>query len=138
MALDIGEKRVGIAISDMREKIASPVSVENASDVISMTPKFRYLLERWEVEKLIVGLPKTLSGEEGDQAIRIREIAERIALKYQLELEYVDERLSSKEAKNYMRECGMSERDMRGKIDMIAAQIFLQTYLDKNTKSEHL
>ena len=135
MALDIGEKRVGVAVSDSRESIASAISVENAVDVEQCNRRFKELLDRWEVEKLIVGLPKSLNGKEGTQADRIREIAERIALKCELDLEFVDERLSSKEAKVYMHECGMSEKDMRGKIDMIAAQIFLQTYLDKKRTS---
>ncbi len=135
MALDIGEKRVGIAISDARESVATPLSVESANDILQCTPRFRNILERWEVEKLIVGLPKSLSGVEGPQASRIRDAAEAISKACDLEVEFVDERLSSKEAKIYMRECGMSEKDMHGKIDMVAAQIFLQSYLDNNRAS---
>lgn len=131
MALDIGEKRVGIAISDIKETIATPVSVEEAHHVIDCSKKFLDLLDRWEVEKLVVGLPKSLSGESMSQACKIKNIAEKISEKCSLDVEFVDERLSSREAKVYMKECGMSEREMRGKIDMVAAQIFLQTYLDE-------
>ena len=86
---------------------------------------------------LLSGLPYTLSGEEGPQAARIREVAGKIAPRPQvLPVEFTDERLSSQEAKRSLRESGMSERDMRGKIDMIAASVFLQAWLDARNSSE--
>ena len=130
MALDIGETRIGIAISDPGERVASPVCVLSATDVLSHTKPFKRVLEDWEPELLLCGLPRTLSGEEGPQAARIRETATRIARACDLPLEFADERLSSQEAKRSLREKGMSEREMRGKIDMIAASLFLQAWLD--------
>ena len=85
---------------------------------------------------LLSGLPYTLSGEEGPQAARIREVAGKIAKAASLPVEFTDERLSSQEAKRSLRESGMSERDMRGKIDMIAASVFLQAWLDARNSSE--
>ena len=130
MALDIGETRIGIAISDPGERVASPVCVLPATDVLSHAKPFKRVLEDWEPELLLCGLPRTLSGEEGPQAARIRETATRIARACDLPLEFTDERLSSQEAKRSLREKGMSEREMRGKIDMIAASLFLQAWLD--------
>lgn len=136
MALDIGEKRIGIAVSDPGERVASPLAVLPANEVLQHTPSFRRLVEDWEPELLLCGLPRTLSGEEGPQAKRVREAAERIARAVALPLEFSDERLSSQEAKRSLREKGMSERTMRGKIDMIAACVFLQAWLDARVQPE--
>ena len=130
MALDIGEKRVGIAVSDPGERIASPVCVLAADEVLSYSRSFRNTLEDWEPELFLCGLPMTLSGEEGPQAQRVRELAGVVANRTGIPLEFADERLSSTEAKRSLREKGMSEKAMRGKVDMIAASIFLQAWLD--------
>lgn len=131
IALDIGEKRCGVAISDTSATIASPLCVLNTTEFQSgSSPAFKRLLEDWEPELLICGLPKSLSGEEGQQANRIREIAQEIAQRNNLPLEFTDERLSSREAKQRLRDEGYDERTMRGKVDMVAASLFLQSWLD--------
>ena len=136
MALDIGEKRIGVAVSDPGERVASPIAVLPANEVAQKAPSFRRLLEDWEPELLLCGLPRTLSGEEGPQAKRVRAVAEQISRATGLPLEFSDERLSSREAKRSLREKGMSEREMRGKIDMIAASVFLQAWLDARVRSD--
>ena len=130
LALDIGEKRVGIAVSDPDERVASPICVLSADEVAACAKPFRRVLEDWEPELLLCGLPYTLSGEEGPQAARIRACAAAVAEAAGLPLEFTDERLSSAEAKRSLREKGLSEKAMRGKVDMIAASLFLQAWLD--------
>ena len=130
MALDIGEKRVGVAVSDPDERVSSPICVLPADDVRSCSRKFRTILEDWEPELLLCGLPKTLSGDEGPQAQRVRQFANDVSVKTGIPLEFADERLSSAEAKRSLREKGLSEKAMRGKVDMIAASLFLQAWLD--------
>lgn len=122
--------RVGVAVSDPGERVASPVCVLPAQEVLSGAKPFRRVLEDWEPELLLCGLPYTLAGEEGPQAARIREAARRIGAACKLPVEFTDERLSSKEAKRSLREKGMTEKAMRGKVDMIAASLFLQAWLD--------
>lgn len=131
MALDIGEKRVGIAVSDATGRIASPVKVLPASEVIGMARPFRMLLEDYEPEILVCGRPMTLAGEEGPQAARVMEQARAIGRAAGLPVVFADERLSSAEAKRILREQGLNERSMRGKVDMVAASLFLQTWLDE-------
>ena len=131
MALDIGQKRVGVAISDARETVASAICVLNTQDVLYVNKKFKCVLEDWEPDVFLFGKPKTLSGEVGPQAKKVMEVSQAISAKTGVPCEFFDERLSSKEAKNFMRECGMTEKEMRGKIDMVAAQIFLQAFLDR-------
>ena len=136
LALDIGEVRVGIAVCDPGERVASPVCVLPAREVTDNAKPFKRVLEDWEPELILSGLPYTLSGEEGPQASRIRGVAASIGKAAGLPVEFTDERLSSQEAKRSLRESGMSERDMRGKIDMIAASVFLQAWLDARHAGE--
>ena len=128
--MDIGEKRVGIAVCDPGERIASPVCVLPAQEVRSCARSFKSVLEDWEPELLLCGLPYTLSGEEGPQAQRVREFASDVGKQCGLNIEFADERLSSVEAKRSLREKGLSEKSMRGKVDMIAASLLLQAWLD--------
>lgn len=136
LALDIGQARVGIAVSDPGERVASPVCVLPASEVLGNAKPFRRVLEDWEPELLLCGLPYTMAGEEGPQAARVRTAAQKISAACGLPCEFADERLSSREAKRSLREKGLSEREMRGKIDMIAASLFLQAWLDARRERE--
>lgn len=130
LALDIGEVRIGIAASDASGRIASPVKVLPAAEVLAHAKSFRYILEDYEPDVLVCGRPQTLSGEDGPQAERIMAQARQIAAACELPLEFADERLSSAEAKRILREQGLNEKQMRGKVDMIAASLFLQAWLD--------
>ena len=132
LALDIGEKRIGIAVSDRSGSVATPVKVLPAQEVIGLARSFRYILEDYEPDILVSGRPMTMSGEAGPQAKRVESVAEKLARDLNLPLFFEDERLSSSEAKRILREQGMSEKQMRGKVDMIAASLFLQAWLDRN------
>ena len=134
MALDIGKVRCGIAISDPRERVASPVCVLPTKEVEANAVSFRRVCEDWEPEMLVVGLPLTLSGSVGAQAQTNKKIAQHIASQLCIPLEFVDERLSSREAKRILHEKGLSEKQMRGKVDMIAASVFLQSWLDAKNR----
>ena len=124
LALDIGETRIGIAVSSRDGKMAMPVKVLPAAEVTGMAKTFRYLVEDYEPDILVSGRPLTM--------------AQKIADELDLPLEFEDERLSSQEAKRILREQGLNEKQMRGKIDMIAASLFLQTWLDrKNEEVSH-
>ena len=135
VALDIGEVRCGIAASDATGTVASPVKVLPAPEVVSGARSFRRILEDYEPEVLVCGLPMTLAGEQGPQAERIRAVAGQVSAACGLPLEFADERLSSAEAKRILRSQGLSERDMRGKVDMVAASLFLQAWLDARNVS---
>lgn len=130
LALDIGEVRIGIAASDASGRVASPVKVLPAAEVLSCAKTFRRILEDYEPEVLVCGRPQTMSGEDGPQAERVMAQAHSIAEACDLPLEFADERLSSSEAKRILREQGLNEKQMRGKVDMIAASLFLQAWLD--------
>ncbi len=130
MALDIGQVRCGIAISDPQERVASPLCVLPTDDVRHNAPSFRRICQDWEPDMLVAGLPLSLNGQKGPQAQTCRDIAQQVARTLQIPLEFSDERLSSAEAKRILREKGYTEKTMRGKVDMIAASLFLQSWLD--------
>lgn len=132
LALDIGEVRIGIAASDASGRIASPVKVLPAAEVLGISRTFRRILEDYEPEVLVCGRPQTMGGEDGPQAERIMAQARQVADACDLPLEFADERLSSAEAKRILRAQGLKEKQMRGKIDMIAASLFLQAWLDSH------
>ena len=130
LALDIGDARIGIAASDLSGTLASPVKVLPAQEVLSCARSFRYIVEDYEPDVLVCGRPKTLSGEDGPQAQKVMEQGRKIGETLGLPVEFVDERLTSQEAKRILREEGYSEKSMRGRVDMIAASLFLQAWLD--------
>lgn len=132
LALDIGEVRIGIAASDASGRIATPVKVLPAAEVLGISRTFRRILEDYEPEVLVCGRPQTMGGEDGPQAERIMAQARQVADACDLPLEFADERLSSAEAKRILRAQGLKEKQMRGKIDMIAASLFLQAWLDSH------
>lgn len=121
---------MGVAVSDASGRVASPVKVLPAAEVLGHARTFRRILEDYEPDVLVFGRPQTLAGEDGPQAERLMGQARQIAADCGLPLEFADERLSSAEAKRILREEGLRERDMRGKVDMVAASLFLQAWLD--------
>ena len=136
LALDIGDARVGIAVSDRSGQVAMPVTVLPAVEVMQLARSFRQVVEDHEPDVLVCGRPQTMAGEDGPQAERVMEQARTIAKALDLPLEFADERLSSREAKRILRERGLSERKMRGKVDMVAASLFLQAWLDAQNRKD--
>lgn len=136
LALDIGAARIGIAVSDRSGRVAIPVKVLPAAEVEGVSRSFRMILEDHEPDVIVCGLPHTMAGEEGPQAERVRAVAKGIASATGLPVEFTDERLSSIEAKRILRTQGLSEKQMRGKIDMISASLFLQAWLDASGRKD--
>lgn len=130
MAFDIGSARIGVAVSDSSGTVALPVSVVDTAKAKADGALIGRLLGDYEVEKILVGLPLSLDGQEGQQSQVVRMLASSLLGHRGLEIEYADERLSSVEAKRLLAEQGLTEREMRGKLDMHAACLFLQSYLD--------
>jgi putative Holliday junction resolvase len=134
LALDIGEKRVGVAVSDRSGRVATPVRVLGA-DQLGSAGGLRALVDEYEPASFVIGLPLSMDGTEGPQAARVRVVAEGLGDRFGLPVEYVDERLTSVEVSRAMREAGLSERDQRGKRDAVAAALMLQTWLDARSAS---
>lgn len=130
LGFDIGEKRTGVAVGDLRRRVATPCTVVETRALIADGEAIRRLVAEYEPAVLVVGVPLSLDGTEGPQARRIRSLAARIAAHVETPVVFFDERLTSVEAGRRMREAGASERRQRGAKDMVAASIMLQAYLD--------
>jgi len=137
LALDVGEKRIGVAAADDRMGIAIPLTtIEAGSDPVGAVLA---LLHQDRADKLIVGLPLSLNGSLGPQGQRIQAFADALAARLSLPVETWDERLTSVEATRHLRPKGRhSGRRAKGKskaaVDAVAAAIILQAYLDSRSK----
>jgi putative Holliday junction resolvase len=128
LGLDVGEVRIGVAVSDELGMIASPVGmIPRKSDVVA---QLRALIGTYAPAALVVGLPVGLSGREGPQAQATRAFAEEIAAEVGLPLEYYDERLTSSIAEAALISQGTRRERRKEKIDAMAAAVMLQGYLD--------
>jgi putative Holliday junction resolvase len=128
LGLDIGEKRIGVAISDEMGMIASPLVTINAATDVAQ--ELRILIERYGIARIIVGLPIGLSGREGPQAKTVRTVADALASELGIEFVYSDERLSSTVAERSQIKQGTRRDKRKQNIDNIAAAVILQGYLD--------
>lgn len=131
IGLDIGERRIGVAVSDPSGRVATPLVVLDARALARDPSPLRRLFADYEVEEVVVGLPLTLAGEEGRQALAVRTMAERLVEPLGVPVVYHDERLSSTQAERAMAETGADARARRGSVDMVAATLLLQAHLDR-------
>lgn len=127
LGIDYGTKRVGIAISDGLGLMARPLEVASASDVIS---RVEDIVSTYGVTRLIIGLPTALGGHEGVSAEGARRLGDQLAAATGLEVEYIDEKFTSRMAEGALLEKGMKRRQRRETVDKVAAAIILQEYLD--------
>jgi len=130
LALDIGDVRCGVAVSDPSGTVASPVSVLDTVKLKNDQRPLQRLIDDYEVERIAIGLPVTMAGEEGAQARHVRALTAKLLRGIDIPVVYFDERLSSVEARRALREQGVSEREARGSVDKLAATVFLQSLLD--------
>ena len=132
LGLDLGTKTLGISVSDETKTIASTLKTlrfsENNNDEI--LDELKEIVKEFNIEKIVLGLPKNMNNTIGPRALETIEFKERLEkLNYKVELQ--DERLSTVSAHNYMIEADMSRKKRKAKVDALAANIILQTYLDK-------
>ena len=132
LAIDFGEKRVGLALSDPTKIIAKPfksISYNNQDDLLN---KISLIIEQKNVEKIILGLPIGLKGQQTAQTNRVFEFYNLIKDKNDIQIVLEDERLSSISAKKSLVLQNIKTGHNKALIDETAAAIFLQLYLDKN------
>ena len=130
IGLDIGEKRIGVAVSDPSGSVATPLAVLDAARVLGDGHELLHVVEEYQAELVVAGLPLSLDGGEAAQAVRVRRAADRLAGFLPIPLVFHDERLSSAQASRSMAAGGADSKKQRGSVDMVAATIILQSYLD--------
>ena len=130
MAVDFGEARTGIAISDSMEMLASPVSVIAEKDADVTVEKIVDEALKLSAKLVVVGLPVNMDGSEGERARRCREISEKLEARLTVPVRLWDERGSTKTAIYYMNETDTRGKKRKQTIDAAAATVILQNYLD--------
>ncbi len=129
LALDVGNKRIGVAYSDPLGISANPLPyIQNDEKVFENIKK---LVNEYNIGKIVVGLPLTLKGEEGEQARITREFVEKLK-EYipDIDIEFIDERFTTSLAEQHLRETTKKSKRKK-KLDSVAAVYILKTYLDQ-------
>jgi putative Holliday junction resolvase len=133
LGIDLGSKRIGVAVSDPTRTLASPVTVlERSGDSVADRRAIRRLVVEHEAEKVVVGLPTSLSGEPGPAAKAA--LTEVVALSDELGIPVLawDERFTTVIADRGMASGGRNSKQRRATIDAAAAAVMLQSWLDAN------
>ena len=140
LSLDVGDRRVGVAVSDDTGLIASPLTVIRRTSKVEDFDKIARLVQEQGVEGLVVGHPLNRDGSAGPQAQRVERYSASLAeslLAQGLDLPVLlwDERMSTQRAQEAMIAAGRKAKDRRGRIDAVAAAVILQDYLDEHRQS---
>lgn len=133
LGLDLGTRSLGISISDLTKTVATTYGTIHfeEKDYKKALKELATILEKEPIEKIILGYPKNMNGSIGPRALETEEFKQMMEEMFKIKVELQDERLSTKEASGYMIKADMSRKKRKQKIDSLAANIILQTYLDK-------
>ena len=126
--MDWGSKRIGAAISDEDGKIAFPL--DKVIETKKAINEIKYIIARYKVAWILIGIPKTTSGNEGHSAMLTKNFADKLSRETGIPQSLADERFSSVEARKLLHSQGLHDKKQRQIIDNVAAQIILQKYLD--------
>jgi len=134
LALDVGEARIGVAVSDPLRIIAQPHSVLTASSLEHDVAAVCDLAAEMEAVRIVVGLPLNLEGKPGPQAHKVLAFVERLREAVDIEVVTQDERYSTAAAARTLRQAGTKGKKRKQVIDKLAAQHILQTHLDRQPR----
>ena len=130
LGLDVGEKRIGVAVSDALGWTAHGVTVLNRTDTTGDLEKLRNLVESMEVTRVVLGLPRNMDGSLGPSAQRIQLFAREIEERLSVPVTLWDERWTTAEATRLLINADVSRKRRREVVDKLAAVLILQSYLD--------
>lgn len=128
LALDLGEKHIGVAISDALGMVARPLEIFSRTSRKADFAHIGALVAVHHIDVVVVGLPFNMDGSEGRQAAWVRDYSAALAQTLTVPVEFWDERLTSEEAEDILRAHGKSAA--KGTVDAVAAAVILQSYLD--------
>lgn len=137
MGLDYGAKTVGVAVSDELLLTAQPLETirrERETKLRQTLARIETLMAEYEVEKVVIGLPKKLNNEEGNRCEKTREFADMVERRSGLEVILWDERLTTVSADAVLAEGGVAKKNRKEYIDKVAASLILKNYLDSLEK----
>ena len=131
LGIDIGSKKIGIAISNQEMTLATPLTVVHRSSQTSEDHEtIKGIAHEWEVELLVVGMPLSLDGSLGAAAENVLQEIAHLERNTGIPVDTFDERFTTTTAKQILHDQGVSEKEQKNVIDQVAASIILQTWLD--------
>ena len=134
VCLDIGDVRIGVAVSDPAGIIASPVEVIRRVGWGPDVRKIKAICDRYETDRILSGLPLNMDGSEGFQAKKVRDLCSQLE-KAGLTVFFQDERLTTVTAEDALLEDGLSRQDRKKVVDKVAAAVILEQWLRENNKN---
>ncbi len=135
VGLDVGERRIGVAVADERARVALPVAVIERRELPSDLDAIARLVQEQGAEAVVIGLPISLNGSLGPQAQAVEAFGRELSARLPLPIEYWDERLSTVEAQRRLASAGHRGPKAKARRDAAAAAIILQGYLDRQAQS---
>ena len=130
LAVDYGDVRIGLALSDLTRIIASPHETYTRQNTTKDLQYLADLVKEKQVGVVVFGLPLNMDGSEGDRALKTRTFAQKLSELVDCKIDFCDERLSSVSAENILLTADVSRQKRKQVIDKLAATIILQEYLD--------
>ena len=132
LGLDVGDRTIGIAVSDALGLTAQGVETIRRTSLKDDLARLKTLMDEYETTSLVIGLPKNMDGTEGERCELSRAFAKMLEEKFDLPVDMYDERLTTVSADRTMKETGLSDHADRKKyVDEIAAMLILQGYMDR-------
>ena len=134
LGIDVGDKRIGVAVTDPLQITAQGVMTLKRKTRDDDLEAFRDLIAKYEIKKVVAGLPLNMDGSESAQTRKTVNICQFIKKRLDVEIIYIDERLTSSWSEKVLIEGNVSRENRKDYIDMLAAQIILQSYMDRAVK----
>lgn len=131
LGLDVGDRWIGVALSDPEGILASPLTRVTRVGTEATIEAILQLVRQYQVRRIVAGLPYSMQGGLGQQAIKVLDFLQELRQHLEIPVETWDERLSTVAAERRMREAGIVRKRKREKIDAAAAALILQAYLDE-------
>jgi putative holliday junction resolvase len=133
LGIDLGEARIGLAISDELGMLAHPLETIKVKETPDTVGRIVSIIERDKIGAIILGMPRNMDGTYGPAAAKTREFADKLCARTKCEIKFWDERLTSVAAQRALHDSGRSVKQSRGVIDQVAAQMILQGWLDSQS-----
>ena len=133
LAIDYGERRIGLAVSDETKTISSPLPALTKKKDAKAFEELKQIFTDREIEKVLIGLPLSLSGRDSDQTEKVREFAKAIKQLGNFKIELVDERFTTQTVMQELKKEGLNSKQSREVVDSLVAQKLLEEYL-RNSK----
>lgn len=131
LAIDLGDKRTGLAVGEDESGIATPLSVIETGSPIERDRQLDRAIDDEQPDALVVGLPLNMDGTEGPRAKLVRDFGAQLGQRTGLKVHFTDERLTSDAADELMARSGLTHQQKKMRRDALAAAVFLQAFLDR-------